>query len=116
MNDTQIKRMAISFTLNFIRNSNLEDLHCGITPGSKLGDYSDVKVISPYGEIPWERLSRISDAEMKVLMKDITRNIYYFFKELFDKGDLTEERIEMVFERLDFMAKTALEEWDDPSK
>lgn len=45
-----------------------EELHSGITPSSKTGDYSDVKVVSPYGEIPWNELSRISDAEMHKLM------------------------------------------------
>ena len=56
-------------------NTELEDLHCGITPSSKTGDYADVKVISPYGEIEWNRLSRISDAEMRSLMLSVERAI-----------------------------------------
>ena len=52
-------------------NTELEDLHCGTTPSSKSGDYSDVKVVSPYGEIEWNNLSRISDTEMRSLMLSI---------------------------------------------
>lgn len=32
-------------------NTDLEDLHSGITPSSKTGDDSDVYVVSSYGEI-----------------------------------------------------------------
>jgi hypothetical protein len=61
-----------------VRNTFLEDLHAGTTPSSKTGDYSDVKVVTPYGEIPWSKLSRLSDAEMKQLMKEIVNSIYSF--------------------------------------
>jgi hypothetical protein len=37
-----------------------------------------VKVVTPYEEIPWEKLSRISDEEMKRLMKGIVNQIYTF--------------------------------------
>jgi hypothetical protein len=30
-----------------------------------------VKVVSPYGEIPWNRVGRISDNEMKALMIEV---------------------------------------------
>src|SRR5271166_3178196 len=41
----------------------LEDLHAGITPSSASGDYSDVTVISPYGVIPWPKVSCLNDEE-----------------------------------------------------
>ena len=58
------------------RNTYLEDLHTGIFPSSKTGDYSDVKVVSPYGEIPWNELSRISDEEMKRLIKECVDKMF----------------------------------------
>src|SRR5438309_1821897 len=61
-----------------VRNTFLEDLHSGTTPASETGDYSDVKVVTPYGEIPWQQLSRISDEEMKRLMKEIVNKVYTF--------------------------------------
>jgi hypothetical protein len=61
-----------------VRNTSLEDLHSGTTPSSKTGDYSDVKVVTPYGEIPWLNLSRVSDAEIKRLMKEIVNKVYSF--------------------------------------
>jgi hypothetical protein len=42
--------------------------------GAKFKDrrvLSDVKVVSPDGEIDWNELSRVSDAEMKALMIDV---------------------------------------------
>lgn len=56
-------------------NTPLENLHCGKSPSSKKGDFSDVKVISPYGEIAWNELSRINDDEMRELMLKIEENL-----------------------------------------
>jgi hypothetical protein len=61
-----------------VRNTFLEDLHAGTTPSSKVGDYSDVKVLTPFGEIPWQKLSRLSDDEMKRLMKQIVNSLFTF--------------------------------------
>jgi len=61
-NDLVIQRLAKKLVLDAFRNP-LEDIHAGMWPSSKAGDYSDVKVVSPYGEIPWVRLSRISQEE-----------------------------------------------------
>lgn len=58
-----------------VRNTYLEELHGGTTPSTKTGDYSDVKVVTPYGEIPWVRLSRISDKEMRTLMLEVEKKI-----------------------------------------
>jgi DNA-binding PadR family transcriptional regulator len=64
-------RMTKLVVQNAFRN-RLEEIHTGISPSSKTGDYTDVIVVTPYGEIPWlprregeQKLSRISDEEMK---------------------------------------------------
>jgi hypothetical protein len=62
----------------------LEDLHAGPAPSSKTGDYSDVVVRTPFGEITWRELSRFDDAEMKVLMIDVVNRTYQFINNLFD--------------------------------
>ena len=62
---------ATMLAFHCVRNSSLEDLHAGIFPSSKTGDYTDVTVVSPYGEIAWNRLGRISDEEMRRLSIDI---------------------------------------------
>src|ERR1700756_5587977 len=67
-NDVVKKRLAKAMARDCFRNTKLEDYHAGAFPSSKTGDYSDVKVVSPYGEIAWERLGRLSDEEMKALM------------------------------------------------
>ena len=58
-----MKRLAKYLVQHCFRNTFLEDLHAGITPDSKTGDYTDVLVRSPYGEIPWPQLSLLSDEE-----------------------------------------------------
>jgi hypothetical protein len=81
MNDTETSRTALlakSIAVLCVRNTVLEDLHSGITPSSRCGDYSDVKVVTPDGEIPWAKLSRLSDEEMKRLMKEIVDKIYTY--------------------------------------
>jgi hypothetical protein len=82
MHDQQLQETAakVAKMLAFycVRNSALEDLHAGVFPSSQTGDYRDVNVVSPYGEIAWNRLSRISDAEMKPLMQEIVNRLYTF--------------------------------------
>jgi hypothetical protein len=70
--------LAKSIAALCVRNTFLEDLHAGTTPSSQSGNNSDVKVVTPYGEIPWRNLSRISDEEMKRLMKEIVDKLYTF--------------------------------------
>jgi hypothetical protein len=55
------QRLAKYMVLQCFRNSLLEDLHAGISPSSAAGDYSDVTVSSPYGVIPWPKVSRLND-------------------------------------------------------
>jgi hypothetical protein len=81
--------------------------HAGITPDSATGDYSDVVVKSPYGEIPWPRLSRLSDDEMRTLMIDCVNKTHQFLRTLFD-----EEAGSEVILRL--AARDMVPRWNDP--
>ena len=83
-NPQVLKRLAKYLAQQCFRNTMLEDLHAGITPNSQSGDYTDVFVRSPYGEIPWPRLSRLSDQEMKALMIDAVNKTYRALIVLFD--------------------------------
>ena len=92
-NPELMKRLAKYLAQQCFRNTMLEDLHAGITPSSQTGDYADVVVRSPYGEIPWPRLSRLSDEEMKALMIDVVNKTYRILRLLFDNrtgGELIE--------------------------
>jgi hypothetical protein len=44
--------------------------------------------VTPYGEIPWHNVSRISDAEVKRLMKEIVDKIYTFLSRQNDSAFL----------------------------
>src|SRR5512145_2287794 len=62
-----------------VRNSRLEDLHAGRVPVSRTGDGSDVVVQDGDGNrIPWSEVSRIDDAEMRALMREIVDRLYTF--------------------------------------
>jgi hypothetical protein len=73
-----LARAAKSLVEVCVRNTGLEDLHAGVFPATETGDYSDVKVVSPSGDIPWTKLSRISDEEMKRLMVEIVDRVFTF--------------------------------------
>ncbi len=101
------QRIAKHLVLKCFRNSMLEDLHAGTVPASKSGDYSDVVVHTPYGQIPWNELSRFNDAEMKALMVDVVDKVYHLVHELFD-----EERGGNLL--LQLAEKDSAPGWDDP--
>jgi len=72
--DHDISSLAKLLAVMGVRNNtDLENLHSGGSPRSQTGDFSDVKVISPYGEIEWNNVSRISDKEMRSLMLSIEK-------------------------------------------
>jgi hypothetical protein len=47
------KRLAKFLVVQCFRNTELENLQAGKGPSSKSGDYADLKVVTPDGEIPW---------------------------------------------------------------
>ena len=55
MNEFIAKRLAFSMALICVRNTCIEDIHAGVEPSSKAGDFSDVKVATPFSEIPWNK-------------------------------------------------------------
>ena len=107
-NEVVRKRLAKLMASQCFRNSMLEDFHAGTVPSSQSADYSDVKVVTPYGEIPWNDLSRVSDKDMKALMIDAVNRSYRFLSELFDSpyGDAVIEALKN---------RDPLPEWNDPT-
>jgi hypothetical protein len=88
----------------------------GISPDSASGDFSDVHVSSPYGDIPRPKLSRLNDVEMKHLMIDVVSRTYRFVHTLFD-ADAGGELILRLAERDPLPRWNAPELPDDaPSK
>ncbi len=101
------KRLAKYIVQRCFRNSVLEDLHAGMVPISKVGDCSDVVISTPDGEIPWRRLSRFDDAEMRTLMIDVVQRVYELLQELFDvevSGQLL----------LQLASRDPVPQWEDP--
>ena len=107
-NPEVMKRLAKYLVHQCFRNTLLEGLHAGITPDSQTGDYTDVVVRSPYGEIPWPRLSRLSDEEMKALMIDVVNKTYHALTILFDNR-MGAELIEIIAQR------DLLPRWNEPT-
>jgi hypothetical protein len=70
---------------NAFETRSWKNFHAGITPYSQAGDYSGVFVKTLAGEIPWSKLSRLSDEEMKTLMIDVVNRTYLLLQTLFDE-------------------------------
>ena len=101
------KRLAKYLVQRCFRNSVLEDLHAGIAPDSKAGDYSDVLVSTPFGEIPWPKLSRFDDEEIKTLMIDVVQKTYEFIQELLNVESGGEILLRLA-------ARDPVPQWEDP--
>ena len=76
MDQKDAKQLALGLASICVRNTSLENLHAGIVPISQIGDNSDVFVSTPNGKIPWDQVSKITDAEMKQLMVEVVDKIY----------------------------------------
>jgi hypothetical protein len=94
-----------------VRRGYLEKLHEGVTPVTRSGDYSDVKVIDAEGrEIPWNQVSRIDQDEMKTLMTGVVDRIHTFLaRTLFSA---TEDKA--FNQALDRAAAPWTKAWDEP--
>jgi hypothetical protein len=103
MNEEIAKRLALGIAVLCIRNTCIEEIHAGIEPGSQVGDFSDVKIVTPYGDIPRNNLSRISNDEMREFMKQVVDRIYTVLLRL--------ENPEFV-DRLDSYARRTTAAWD----
>ena len=101
------QRLAKYMVEQCFRNSVLENLHAGTVPDSKTGDYSDVVVRTPFGEIPWRELSRFDDGEMKVLMLDVANRTYKFIRDLFDEETGGELLLRLA-------TRDLVPQWDNP--
>jgi|GEM_PF-910109 len=124
--ELQSKRRIVSITMNHeklqgdfskimtaacVRRGYLEKLHSGITPITKTGDYSDVKVIDAEGrEIPWNQVSRINQAEMKTLITGIVDRIHTFLSRTF-LCSFSDQDFNWALERA---AKPWTKNWDEP--
>jgi hypothetical protein len=68
-------------------------------------DFSDAKLVTPYGEIPWNKLSRIRNDEMREFMRQVVDRLYTVLLRLDDP--------EFV-DRMDQYARRATAKWDEP--
>jgi hypothetical protein len=108
-NELLLKRLAKFMARECFRNTKLEDFHAGTFPSSRSGDYSDVKVVSPYGEITWQDVSRLSDDDIKLLMIDVVNHCHKFLADLF-----VNSRGEAIIEAL--KERDPMPEWHDPER
>ena len=87
------------------RNSIIEDIHAGLVPVTRTGDYSDVTVIDADGRrIPWPEVSQIDQNAMRDLMRQVVDRVYTFEVRAKDPGFL---------ERIELWAQGA-SRWDEP--
>ena len=88
-----------------VRNTKLDNLHAGVVPATRTGDYSDVTVIDANGRrIPWPEVSHFDDDAMRELMREVVDR-HYTFQEL--AGD---PKMLRLMERW----STVMPHWDEP--
>ena len=99
-NDALRRRLAAVIAQSCFRNGKLENFHAGTYPSSEAGDYSDVKVVSPFGDIPWKRLSRLNNAEITEITVNAAERCYSFLSDLFQSAE-GDKVIEMLNKQVD---------------
>jgi hypothetical protein len=104
-----VQKFAKAITLLSFRNGAIENIHAGKSPRSESGDFSDVKVVTPYGEIPWAEVSRITDAEMKIIMQEAVNRAYTILLAMHE-GDA--DLLEGLIKYSDLQTG----HWDEPKK
>ena len=101
-----LKFNAVGMALLCVRNTCIEDVHSGVVADTATGDFSDVKVVTPYGKIPWQEVSRITNDEMRAFMKQVVDRLYTV---LLRSDDLA------FMERMMLYTKRAARNWDEPN-
>lgn len=97
--------LAKAMAILCVRNTKLEDLHAGLVPVTKTGDYSDVFVVGADGtRIPWHQVSRFDDDEIRELMRQVVDRLYTF------QLCFEEPGIQAVIDRW----LSAISYWDEP--
>lgn len=88
-----------------VRNTRLENIHAGLLPTTRTGDYSDVTVIDADGRrIPWPKVSHFDNEAMRDLMRQVVDRLYIFQEIADDQGLL----------RLMERWATVTRHWDEP--
>lgn len=99
-------RLAKVMAMMCVRNSQLENIHAGVIPVTRTGDYSDVVVVDAEGRrLPWVEISHIDDAQMRDLMKDVVNRLYTFHMRIDDP------EFQAWIDRWTVVA----EKWDEPA-
>lgn len=108
--EAELKNTALIMAVYCARNTIIENYHAGTIPQSKTGDYSDVKVVTPFGDIPWNEVSRINDTEMKAFNKEVANNIYTYLHFSFNEQD---KELKQTFIKM--VNKLFPQNWDEPT-
>ena len=103
MDKAELAKAIVAYAF---RNGPLENIHAGRGPVSNTGDFSDVFVIDAAGnKIPWNKVSRISQAEMKAMMQTAVNRVYAV---LAHDGDAEFEKDVLAY------ALEYTRDWDEP--
>lgn len=90
---TLAHRLAKYMGIMCVRETLIEEFHAGKFIKSETGDFSDVKVVTPSGEIPWSEVQRINDTEMKKINQDVLNKLYTFLLYALNDDTLPLEKI-----------------------
>ena len=76
----QLRSLLVrTMVLLCVRHTLIEDIHAGLVPITRTGDYTDVTVTDADGRrIPWPEVSHIDDNAMRDFMRQVVDRVYTF--------------------------------------
>lgn len=107
--DTNLKVIAILMAANCVRLPVTRADREGSWPRTKTGDYSDVTVVTPFGDIPWTTVNRLNDAELKAFNSGVVNRLYTVLCCLLDPDFMPDRMAFLKYLKFNYPAES-----DDP--
>lgn len=84
LGDWMSAKLAFAIVRTTLDIEEMSALETGVEPESQAGDYSDVSVICHGHQIPWQEIGRISDDELRLLVRRWVDRVYTVLKQMHD--------------------------------
>ena len=84
LGDWMSAKLAFAIVKTALDCEEMSALEAGVEPESQTGDYSDVRVICRGQQVPWQEIGRISDDELRLLIRRWVNRVYTVLKQMHD--------------------------------
>jgi hypothetical protein len=84
LGDFMSAKLAFGIVKMALDCEEMSALEAGIEPVTQIGDQSDIRIVYKGHEVPWTEVGRVSDDEMRLLIKRWVDRVYTVLKQLHD--------------------------------